>query len=463
MESVPAGMLAVGIPQYRLPRELIAAEVNFIRALGVEFICNTQVGRDISLAEIRAQHRATLVAVGLKRSRALAIPGSGGAGILGGLELLRDAALGHEMDLAGHVVVIGGGNVAYDVARTVIRQTGVDVSRTALRKPGVVAVHLCSLESLDEIPADDAEVLEGDEEGVIRHHSIGPKEILLDGEGWVHAVVFQRCLRVFDDAKRFSPQFDAMDLLTLPANRVIWAIGQRPDLSFLEGCQDIQMTDRGLPVYDPVAMRTTAQDLFLAGDIAHGPRLLIDAVASGKQVARKIFEHVRGQRWVENVEVVHLPLTNYAREPDYEKIKRTPVPLFSQQARLQGLASPIEIGYDDAQAVRESCRCLDCGVNTIFASDKCILCGGCADVCPEVCLELVSLDRITGDDSVRSGLSSSLQGDEGGAYSAIIKDETKCIRCALCVKRCPADAVTMERVCITSHWTLETPSVNASL
>ena len=208
-------------------------------------------------------------------------------GVLGGIEHLRDVALGRATDLTGQVVVIGGGNVAYDVARTVIRQTGVDISRTALREPGVLAVHLCTLESLDELPADDVEIIEGDQEGVIRHHSLGPKEILLDDQRRVRGIVFERCLRVFDDSGRFAPQFDETDLTTLPADRVIWSIGQRPDLSFLQAANDIQMTERGLPVCDPATFRTTAPDVFLAGDIAHGPRLLIDAVASGKQVARK--------------------------------------------------------------------------------------------------------------------------------------------------------------------------------
>lgn len=454
MEPLPAGMLAVGIPEYRLPRNLIAAEVDFIRALGVEFICNTQVGRDISLTEIRAQHRATIVAVGLKRSRSLPIPGSDGVGVLGGIEVLRDLALGQDIDLEGQIVVIGGGNVAYDVARTVIRQTGVDVSRTALRKPGVVAVHLCSLESLDELPADDAEIIEGDQEGVIRHHSLGPKEILLDDHRRVRAVVFQRCLRVFDESGRFAPTFEETDLTTLAADRVIWAIGQRPDLSFLEVCTDIRMTERGLPLYDPTTMRTTARDVFLAGDIAHGPRLLIHAVASGKQIARKVFEYVHGRKLVEDVQVVHLRIPDYVREPDYEKLKRTPVPTLSPQERLKGQGLPVEVGYDEPQAVREGCRCLDCGVNTVFDSDKCILCGGCADVCPEVCLELVSLERMEGDESLQRALSRRFGDEDGSQFSAIIKDETKCIRCALCAERCPVGAITMERAHITSCWTL---------
>ena len=251
------------------------------------------------LQEIRSKHRATVIAVGLKKSRAVPIPGGDGKGILGGVEFLRDVALGRKTDVSGRVVVIGGGNVAYDIARTVIRQTGVDVSRTALRTADVTSVHLCSLESLEELPADDTEIIEGDEEGVVRHHGLGPQEIQLDEQGWVKAAVFKRCTRVFNDEGRFDPEFDESDLTTIQADRIIWSIGQRPELSFLESAGDVEMTDRGLPRYDAAAMRTTAQDVFLAGDVAHGPRLLIDAVASGKQVARKVFEFVRGQKLVE--------------------------------------------------------------------------------------------------------------------------------------------------------------------
>lgn len=454
MEPVPAGMLAVGIPEYRLPRDLIRAEVEFIRALGVEFRCNTQVGRDVSLAEIRAAHRATIIAVGLKRSRALPIPGADGRGVLGGVELLRDVALGREVDLRGEVVVIGGGNVAYDIARTVVRQAGVDISRTALRMAGVSGVHLCSLEQLEELPADDAEILEGDEEGVVRHHGLGPLEILLHDDGRVRGVAFQKCLRVFDEQGRFAPVFDPADRTTLPADTVIWGIGQRPDLSLADGQEDLERDSRGLLVCDRETLQTSAPDVFLAGDVASGPRLLIDAVASGKRVARSVYAWLNGRRLVERHELVHLELPDYGREPDYEKLPRTPVPTLSAEQRKRSQQATVEQGYDEPRAVCEGCRCLDCGVNTIFDSDKCILCGGCADVCPELCLQLVSLERLTGDGSLQYALDQRLGDERRSDWSAIVKDETRCIRCALCAQRCPVGAITMERVRVTTTWTL---------
>jgi NADPH-dependent glutamate synthase beta subunit-like oxidoreductase len=231
MEPIPAGMLAVGIPEYRLPRELIRAEVEVIRALGVEFVCNTEVGKDISFAEVRRTHKATIIAVGAKRSRAIPIPGGSGPGVLGGVEFLRDVALDEQStdstlrQLGQRVVVIGGGNVAYDVSRTVIRQVGLDVSRSALRQADVAEVHLCCLESIDEMPADDAEILEGHEEGVMLHASMGPVEVLRHPDGRVRGVTFKRCLSVFDDNRRFAPRFDESDRTTIEADTVLWAVG----------------------------------------------------------------------------------------------------------------------------------------------------------------------------------------------------------------------------------------------
>ncbi len=455
-------MLAVGIPEYRLPRVLIKAEVEFIEALGVEFRCNTKVGEDISLAEIRSQHRATIIAVGLKRSRTLSIPGSDAAGILGGVEFLRDVALGHKVDLKGDVVVIGGGNVAFDIARTAVRQTGIDISRTALRRPEVRSVYLCSLESLDELPADDLEIIEGDEEGIVRHHSVGPREILLNALGEVRGLTLQRCTHVFDEQGRFAPEFDETDMTIIRADTIIWGIGQSADISFTDAEDDLERDDRGLIKWDQDTMQTSARGVFLAGDIAYGPRLLIDAVASGKQVARSVYEYIRGKKLVEQVELVHIDLPDYHRDQDYEKLSRTPIPALGSGERKKSQKTAVEIGYDESQAIREGCRCLDCGVNTIFDSQKCVLCGGCADVCPELCLRLVSIERLEGDEDLQRVLAHRMGDEDLSQWSAIIKDETKCIRCGLCSQRCPAGAITMERSTFKEVWIEEPAGAGAS-
>ncbi len=456
MEPVPAGMLAFGIPEYRLPRALIEAEVEVIRALGVEFIYNTEVGKDILFTDIRRDYAATIVAVGAKKSRAIPIPGGEGPGVIGGVEFLRDVALkdrssGSTLSRLGRkTVVIGGGNVAYDVSRTLVRQIGYDVSRSVLRQSEGGEVHLCCLESVEEMPADDLEILEGHEEGVVLHASLGPVEIVRDASSKLTGVTFKRCLSVFDDSGKFAPTFDEADLTTIEADTVLWAIGQQADLSFVEPATDLSVDGRGLLTCDQESLRTDAPDVFLAGDIAYGPRLLIDAVASGKKCALSVDAFLQGKPLVPSYEFVHLNIPDYGREPDYEKLPRQVPDTMSAETRKLSQAAVVECGFTESQAVTEACRCLDCGVNTIFDSEKCILCGGCADVCPELCLQLVSCDRLVGGDELGLALQERYGAAELAEMSAIVKDEAKCIRCALCAERCPVDAITMERFGFTA-------------
>ena len=452
MDPVPAGMLAVGIPEYRLPRDLIRAEVRVIESLGVKFECNTQVGKDISLDEIRRDFPATIIAIGAKHSRRLPIAGSDGPGVLGGVEFLRDVALGEPVSLGRRVVVIGGGNVAYDVSRSVVRQTGMDVSRSALRYGDVREVHMVSLESLEEMPADDLEIIEGDEEGVRRHHRLGPDEIWRDEDGTLRGIRFKRVARVFDENGRFAPVFEEGERVTLECDTVIWSIGQQPDLSFVPEGGDIQRTDRGMIQCDAERLTTTADDVFVAGDIAHGARLLIDAVASGKRAARSVYQHLTGKTIESRQVMLHLPIAEYGREPDYEKQPRVAIPTLSPEQRLDSQAVIVEQGYTPELARCEAGRCLDCGINTIFDSDKCILCGGCADVCPELCLRLVSVELLSGDDGLTELISARYTPADAAGASAIIKDETKCIRCGLCAERCPVGAIAMERMTYEGSW-----------
>ncbi len=277
-EPVPAGMLYLGVPAYRLPRQVIEKEVEVIRALGAEIRCGVTVGRDVSFAALRRDYAAVVLAVGAKASRALGLPGERGPRVYGGVDLLRSVALGESMDLGREVVVIGGGNVAYDVARTVLRQIAWDTARTAARMPATARVKLVSLESLEEMPADTVEIVEGDEEGVERQNGWGPLEIERDSAGAVTGVRFRRCLRVYDENRRFSPVYDDSETMRAPCDTVLLAVGQAPVLEFLrEGGEDIEQARPGWPKVDPGTLATTAAGVFVAGDLAHGTRLLIDA------------------------------------------------------------------------------------------------------------------------------------------------------------------------------------------
>ena len=455
-EPVPAGMLAVGVPAYRLPREVIANEVAVIRALGVEIRCGVTVGKEASFAGLRRDHAAVVIAVGAKSSRGLSLPGERGPGVYGGVDLLRAVALGQSagMAIGSEVVVVGGGNVAYDVARTVVRQIALDTARTAARLPGMARVRLVSLEGLEEMPADTAEILEGDEEGIERWNGWGPVAILRDDIGNVTGVTFRKCRRVYDENHRFSPIFDDSVRETIPCDTVFLAVGQAPALPFLQdGGADIEMARPGWPKADPSSLETTAPGIFVAGDLAHGTRLLIDAVASGKRAARSVYRHLTGIELRAEVTSAYLTLPHYRRERGYESIRRQQPPANTREERLKRPDALVEIGYDRQQAMREASRCLDCGVTPVFDGVRCVLCGGCADVCPTRCLKLVSLNQLQTSDELRAAVDSLLGHDADlNENSAILKDEDRCIRCALCAARCPADAITMERVLLSAEW-----------
>lgn len=453
-EPVAAGMLAVGVPAYRLARELIRREVAVIQALGVEIRCGVTVGTDVPLSDLRRDFAAIIIAVGAKSSRSLGLPGERGPGVLGGVDLLRSVSLGAPLALGRQVVVIGGGNVAYDVARTVLRQIAYDTARTAARLPGTGRVSLVSLETLEEMPADTLEILEGDEEGIERLNGWGPVEIQRNGAGQVTGVLFRRCARVYDENRRFAPVFDDATRQSVSCDTVLLSVGQAPNLTFLgDGGGDVEQFRPGWPKLDPATLMTTAPGVFVAGDLAHGTRLLIDAVASGKAAARSVYRYLTGRPLEADSTTAHFPLEGYRREQGYERIRRVPVPTIPPDARLSRPDALVESGYGRAEAMREASRCLDCGVTPVFDGTRCVLCGGCADVCPTQCLKLVSLAQLAPYPDLDTAVARSL-GPEADrlAHSAILKDEDRCIRCALCAMRCPTDAITMERVSFQTTW-----------
>lgn len=451
MEGIAGGMCTMGIPPYRLPREILQAEIDAIRSLGVEIRLGVEIGKDVPLKKLYDESAAVLLSAGAKKSRIIPVDGSDSRGVMGGVDFLKAVFTGKEVKIGPRVVVIGGGNVAYDVARMALRQAGVE------------SVSLVSIEEFEQMLADRIEIEEGDEEGIERINSYGPQYIYADKDGFAKSITFKRCTAVFDSEGRFNPRYDEADLMTLPANTVFFAIGQTYDLSFLEKCGlDIEKTERGMIKVGSDSVTTSLPGLYVAGDLAYGPRLVIDAVSSGKKAAMAIHEYINGKHMDLKTSESHTTrskgevLDNAVSHPgDYEKVPRRGVPVSPVQERIKSHEAVVETGFTKDMAEEQGGRCLNCAVNTIFNGDRCILCGGCADICPEYCLRLVSLENIKGDETLTELFKKRYGDDYTGSGSAIIKDEDRCIRCGLCAQKCPVDAITMERFTFKEVWANE--------
>ncbi len=441
---VPGGMMHLGIPEYHLPRHVLESQIREILDLGPELKLNKRLGRDFTLEDLRCQgYKAVLMAFGLHRSRELSLPGNDLDGVVKGIDFLQNVNLGFHFEVGKRVVVIGGGNVAIDVARSALREQdaklvadmanagvpneltssemdvamkeSMDASRAALCM-GARNVQVVCLESRAEMPASEEEIENGLLEGMKLRPSLGPKKFV-GKYGKLTGLEVIQCISVFDENKRFNPKFSPGTESVIPCDTVILAIQQASDLSFLKPEDGIEITHQGTLKIDPDTLMTTAPGIFAAGDIAFGPRLVINAVADGKKAALQIERRTGG--------------------------------------------AEVECVYTEEQARREASRCLHCWINTIFEGTEangteCILCGGCVDVCPENCLSLVPLKNFafTGEEKERLGKERELRGldlqnispeelnqVEG---SVMVKDETICIRCGLCAERCPVNTISME-------------------
>jgi len=455
---VAGGMLRLGVPEYRLPRALIQLEVNAILSLGVELRTSARLGKDFTLGDLKAQgYQSFFMGVGAMQSRDLRMPGIELDGVLKGIDYLLNLNLGYKVDMGRKVVVIGGGNVALDVARTAARGgeqahmerslsivQALDVARSAVRFGGR-EVTVCCLESEQEMPAAPEEVEEARHEGIHFRYRVGPKHIV--GEhGSVTGIAFTKVTRVFDETGRFAPQFDEGPEEVIEADTVIVAIGQTGEFSFLRPEDGIQ-TAQGRIIFDPDTLATTAPGVFTGGDAAFGPRIAISAVADGKRAARSIDAFLRGRPCPETEITVEIDQEDrYERVWDYEGIPRQQPPMRPTSRRV-GFAE-VEECFGERSARQEGLRCLHCWTNTIFEQNpdegtECILCGGCQDICPEDCIEIVPFGMEGAvPASARELAPLLLEGELAG--SIFIKDEETCIRCGLCALRCPVGTITMQ-------------------
>lgn len=477
-ESVPGGMLTTGVPIYRLPRDLVQLEIEAILSLGVELRVNTTVGKDITIPQMRQQgFEAILIAAGLQRGRGLRLDGEDAEGVLHGIEFLKQVNTGKDVHIGERVVVIGGGNVAFDVARTAVRPKGIpyqaeakdfyeaaDSSRMALRT-GAKEVHLVCLESREEMPADEIEIKEGVEEGLLLHPSRGPLKIITH-KGKVTGLATRKVMSVFDAEGRFNPTFEDEPGEVIEADTIILSIGQSADFGFLKDVSELKLTKQGLVEIDPVTKRTSVPYIFASGDVAEGARLFIHAIASGQRAAISIDEYLRGNTLVKDrTGNFELPARHEMPE-NYIQLHRINPPAAKAIERVAATCI-VEQNFEEVVAREQGRRCLECHINTIFNGELCILCRGCVDVCPTYCLALIPLTDISLEPRLealfqqRYGVDVRALAETDGLDavkelgSAMLKDEELCIRCGFCAERCPTSAITMEHFSYNSQFCWE--------
>ena len=471
----PGGMMRYGIPEYRLPRSLIRAEIDKILALGVTLKTGAALSPDFGLRHLREQgFEAVFLSVGVSKGRDIQVPGVELDGVVKAVDYLLNVNRGYRADLGRRVVVVGGGFVAFDAARTALRlgvedhvdalgeiaaesashaKEALDSARAALRG-GAREVTIVSLESFDEMPVlrttqGHEEFEEAQREGIRFVPRRGPNRFV--GQGRLRAIELRAVTSVFDAAGRFAPAYDDTDIVTLEADACVLAVGQRADLSFLTPEDAVELTPGGTIRVDPATLATSAPGVYAGGDVAFGPRNLIDAIANGKRAAGSIHRFLSRHDAPLDVrlDIAAIPTARYRMIAGFEELDRAAPPTLDL-GRRTGIAE-VESGYSEADARRQAARCLVCHVQTIYDPEKCVLCNRCVDICPEYCLAIVPFDALDFDAETRQALIERA-GKSGLPLSAMVKDDERCIRCGLCATRCPTDAMTMEQFAITERF-----------
>ena len=367
-EKQPGGMLMHGIPEFRLEKDVIEAEINVLRALGVEFHCGVEVGRDVTIPELREQgYKGFYVAIGLQSGGKLGVPGEDAEGVKAGIELMREVNLEGKKSLSGRVVVIGGGNI------------GADVARTALRC-GAEKVSLYCLEDYDSMPMGVEDRTECEEDGIEIHAGWGQTEILAEN-GKCSGIRFRKCLSVRNAEGRFAPTFDDNTTEEVPCDMVLYCIGQKVDWKGLLTGTAVELNPNGTAKADPVTYQTAEPDIFVGGDVYTGQKFAIDAIAAGKQGAVSL------HRWVQDAtltigrdkrEFIELDKNNLLlEEASYDN---TPRQRIGYNETLRKTFKDGRVAFTEEQVKAETARCLGCGASVVDPN-KCIGCGICTTRC----------------------------------------------------------------------------------
>jgi NADPH-dependent glutamate synthase beta subunit-like oxidoreductase/coenzyme F420-reducing hydrogenase delta subunit/ferredoxin-like protein FixX len=357
------------IPLYRLSDETVDRDIDNLKKLGVEFRTGVEFGTDFGLEALKKEgFKAVLIAVGLTASRGLPIPGADHSDVLLALEFLK-AAKRENFRLDGReVIVIGGGNVAMDVARSAVRC-------------GAAKVRLACLESEKEMPAFSWEIEEAKEEGVEFNCSWGPKAIKVEN-GVITGLELKECTTVFDAQKRFNPTYNEDNVITIPGNTVIFAIGQGSDLEAVKKA-GVPIDERGRLAFDPATMKTPLDGVFACGEIVAGPSTAVKAMANGRVAGMAIYNYLAGKPFVASMVAEEIPLPELASDvaQNVKKIARHEIPMLNAEERSSNFL-PVEKGYTMAMAVWESRRCLGCAAGARRIVEKCADCLTCLRTCP---------------------------------------------------------------------------------
>jgi formate dehydrogenase major subunit len=435
-DSLPfgGGTMLIGVPAFRLPREAIEMDVRLVERLGVTFRFDTTVGIDVPFDELQRDYDAIAITAGAMNPVYLDVPGADLDGVKYGIDFMKLANLGQELTVGKNVVVIGGGYTAMDCSRTSLRY-GADNVTIAYRR------------TRSELVVDEEELGETEREGVRLEFLVSPME-LIGEDGRLTGVRFIRNKLGEPDASgRRSPVPIEGSEFVVPADTVIPAVSQAADLSFLpvDGAFEV---NRGRIKVDPATYATNVRGVFACGDFVTGPTTLIESAGHGKKAAYAIDRYLAGRTDVTVTPNVKITSSWRHDMPEfYDVLPRQHIPMVALPARMPSVdptvnfSTPVELGYDTTAAVAESTRCLMCNYNIWFDPFRCVLCGACADVCPEGVIHMVDVNQLKTE-----GLLPEIEEAYGWSQgAAMILDEERCIRCALCVKRCPFDAITMER------------------
>ncbi len=424
-EALPlaGGMLAVGIPPYRLDRTVIKTAINELERLGVEIRLNTPVGKKVTLEQLRSHHDALLVAAGAHEPIKLNIPGEGLTGVWHGVTFMRQINLHETIALGPKVAVIGGGNTAIDCARSA-------------RYLGAEKVTVIYRRSRDDMPVSAEEVAEAEEEGVTIELLASALRVISDKQGQVAGLeCIRNRLTERDDSGRPRPVPIEGSEFVLEADTVLPAVSQSPDTSFLP--EIFSRSGRDRVEVDPDSFMTNVKGVFAVGDYTTGPRDVISVIADAHRASAAIHCYLQGVPVKEKGRCLKQSQPPHAMDSTFDALPRQTMPTLPATQR-QKIETEVQLGFDPETAMIEAKRCLRCDVNITVDSERCILCGGCVDVCPYGSIQLIPLDEIESGNTV-SDFSQIRQG------AALVLDETYCIRCGLCLNRCPTNAIAMER------------------